>query len=469
MRTCWSIRWAVVAAILLCTLVHAESGDTDRQFGTNGITLVDFTPVSGAPAHTFDAATAVDAQGRVWAVASVQGSAGFGLGLARLTRNGKLDATFGSGGRIYVAAPAGLFYSIIGLRIGADDKVYAAYSQGSGAGVVWNVCRIEENGSFDPTFFGGCATPVPAAGAMGTDLQINPNDSSIWVLGSAYDTMTSRYFGELVVLGATSGSQAIDAAEHTYSYQPTKAVFDSTGTLYFTGTVTTSGNQNVMLGAFSINNGFIQSSKLSELQFDVGGTLTDQGHCIAMTENNEILVGAGVDAGNGSIQWASAKFQNTSGYPLDATYGNAGKTVETILNTLYDNTNEPDFTINGCSRSAEGALNLIGAYSFNDPVTTSTTTALAMHRLHPDGSPDQNFGGDGVVPGIPYGIAYAGTVLDYLRAPNNGQHRDVPVTITPYGGTLVVGAISTRIASNSDSDLVIARVYGDGIFNGDFD
>lgn len=366
---------AFLSMTFVCAGVHAgslnpNSGDADPSFCTNGISIVDFTPVSGAPGASYQPYTAVDPQGRVWVAASVAGASHSGLGLARLTRNGQLDTSFGSGGRVFVAAPSMTSYNTIGLRIANDGKVYVAYSTGGGVNLLWHVCRVAANGSFDAAFFGGCATAAPPATAIAVDLIINPSGGSPWLLGSYADSGTNTRAPTVAQFDVASS--VVRTANFPVAFQnvdPMAGAFNFAGSLFFTGSsygTGTTPNKDVILGYIGANGSDFAYQLLTSVAFDVGGNLEDVGRCLAILPDG-YLIGATVASNGFGQAWGTAKVSNSTGYPMDTTYAGGSGKQSSLLGDPEFRPSDNNAPLNACQVGLDGAFNLAGAFILNDP------------------------------------------------------------------------------------------------------
>jgi len=101
---------------------QAAAGDLDSRFGNGGVAVTDFS-------QTDDYAYAVTVQpdGRI----IVSGQSGIypdlHTALARYTRNGRLDSTFGTGGKVAVTLDPGGDY-LDALVLQSDGKIVGAGS-----------------------------------------------------------------------------------------------------------------------------------------------------------------------------------------------------------------------------------------------------------------------------------------------------------------------------------------------------
>ena len=120
-------------------MVLAQAGHLDRTFGTNGIFTLSL-------ANSQANAVALQSDGKI----VVAGQLGNKSGLIRLSTNGSLDNTFGSGGVVVVNHFGGdINQVIIGMAIQSDGKIVAA---ATGVPQGGQVARFNTNGTLDTTF-----------------------------------------------------------------------------------------------------------------------------------------------------------------------------------------------------------------------------------------------------------------------------------------------------------------------------
>ena len=463
--------------------LNANSGDVDPSFGSNGVALIDFSPVAGSGAWTsasLPVATAIDAGGRIWAATTIFGTGNSGLGLARLTRNGQLDTSFGTGGLKYVPTTGA---ELFGLRIGKDGKVYVAYKTGDGANILWYACRVTDNGSFDPSFFGGCAGAGAPNNADARDFLISPYDGSVWVLGSYFDAGASTRSATVAEFDVIDGVVRTASFPVSSNIDPMAGAFDLVrGALHFTGgyRATAGSDSDMVLGSIFLSGNQFTYSIDTSVAFNVGGSLEDIGRCmVVLPDGYDFLIGGTVASGSGpggGLQWGSAKLITTGAtYQLDTSYGNGGKMSYAVADPEFRYNDDANLSINACDLGSDGALNAVGGFFLNDPPPGPNTpaAAVAIVRSQSNGSADASFGGGYVVPGIYYSLPYAGTALDYLRPltearPRNDQAWSISARV-PNTGSLIVGAASQRTDGSSKADIAVMRVFADDIFNAGFE
>ena len=139
---------AVIAMLVSTSLigrVEAAAGDLDTTFDLDGIAVTDFGPNS-APTSI-----AIQADGK----ALVAGSSNLDFALVRYNTDGKLDQSFGVGGK--VTTDFGGTEVCMGIAIRPDGRIVLAGraypSDGSGSNIA--LARYKVDGSLDTTFGSG--------------------------------------------------------------------------------------------------------------------------------------------------------------------------------------------------------------------------------------------------------------------------------------------------------------------------
>jgi len=137
------VAFTIAVSMLAPQLAQAAAGDLDLRFGNGGVVTTDFS-------QTDDLAfgVAVQPDGKI----VVSGQSGIypdlHSALARYNRNGRLDSTFGTGGKVVVTFDSSSDY-LYAPVIQSDGKIVAA---GSTRGTAFLLARFNADGSLDQTF-----------------------------------------------------------------------------------------------------------------------------------------------------------------------------------------------------------------------------------------------------------------------------------------------------------------------------
>src|SRR5205814_1631860 len=122
---------------------RAAAGDLDSRFGNGGIASTDFSQT-----EDYALAARMQSDGRVILTGQSGIYPNLHSALIRYTRNGRLDSTFGAGGKVVVAFDSNTDY-IRALALQGDGKIVTA---GSASGTAFLVARFNADGSLDPSF-----------------------------------------------------------------------------------------------------------------------------------------------------------------------------------------------------------------------------------------------------------------------------------------------------------------------------
>jgi uncharacterized delta-60 repeat protein len=148
---------------------YTENGLLDTTFGTDGEILTRFYP--GSNGSSLANAVAVDAQGNILVAGGVENPNNSAFGLARYTSSGALDTSFGGNSGVPGLAVAFNGGTANAIAIQPDGAIVVAGNGGSGLGVA----RFSSTGSLDATFGTGGAVSTPITAATGVALDGNGN------------------------------------------------------------------------------------------------------------------------------------------------------------------------------------------------------------------------------------------------------------------------------------------------------
>jgi uncharacterized delta-60 repeat protein len=127
---------------------HLPDGSLDPGFGTGGRVTTSFS----AGGSSLGQAVALQRDGKIL-VGGTANRAGQpeNFALARYLRDGRPDATFGSGGRVTTSIGSGNDV-VYALALQADGRILAAGSRKNGGADGFALARYRPNGTLDPTF-----------------------------------------------------------------------------------------------------------------------------------------------------------------------------------------------------------------------------------------------------------------------------------------------------------------------------
>lgn len=181
-----SIAVAVLGAVVALGMPAAAlPGDTDPTFSNDGRTVVDIPP--------WTQGMAVAMQGTKIVVGGTRDTPTGDMVIARLTKRGALDTTFGKGGIVRVAA-SGEGDWLEDLVVAPDGRIVAVGGAMVAGSSRFLVVRLTVDGRLDPTFGGdGIVTTVLAGREGSAETVTLLPDGRVVVAGAASDLTTTSF------------------------------------------------------------------------------------------------------------------------------------------------------------------------------------------------------------------------------------------------------------------------------------
>ncbi len=319
---------------------YNADGSLDTTFGTNGVVETDFYGgQDDINAIVFTADHKIDAVGQAYYAKGK--NAGEQIGVARYNTNGTLDTTFGSGGKVTIAASTSYKYNanegISAFLDPAGDLVILGSWQGTKWGSIYtppfyggsSMVRLSTNGSLDTSFGnGGIVTTTAGWNAfrlqptgstykidvVGTDsngkealLQFNAN-------GSADGTFGNK--GEVVLGGGGFSNQ------NWIAFEPDGGFVGVSSNTYNVFTIT----RYSAAGSVVFENVVNVTALLPPGTYPAGFDL----QTLAVDPSGRILLGGGVFDNSYGGNTNSALLRLDSSGNLDTTFGNGGLVVQPV-------------------------------------------------------------------------------------------------------------------------------------------
>jgi uncharacterized delta-60 repeat protein len=179
-----------LALMLASGTTLAAAGSLDPNFGDGGKVLTGFGPYSSEEAHD----VVVQPDGRILAAGIRQGARGYDFALARYRRDGSLDKTFGSDGRVTTDFSG--YGSANALVIQPNGKIVVAGHGVDSSFADFALARYDTDGSLDKTFGDGdgkVTTDVGPGHDVAQDLVLKPNGR---LVAAGYSAKTTGRFSE---------------------------------------------------------------------------------------------------------------------------------------------------------------------------------------------------------------------------------------------------------------------------------
>lgn len=388
-----------VLAILFAAQAAAatRNGDLDRNFGIDGVQIVDFDTRS----VVFGLAIAPD--GRIVLGGTVDAGLATSqdFAAARLLADGSIDASFSFDGRTTVAVGAGAVYDqVFNALVQSDGKIVligdAALSDAPGATTDIALVRLNVDGNLDTSFsgdgkafvdFGLSATPHDRA----LDAVQLP-DGKLIVVGSAEITGEDTDFAVVKLNVDGSRDTTFDGdgrvtirfdLDPTYRTETASSVaVDRNGRILVAGAAEKSEGSFDFAVARLLPNGQLDNNFGGDgrvtIAFDIGGNLDDQTlEMLVAPDDSVYLTGAATDEGYDA---GVAKLLPDG--TLDTGFGGDGR-----VTVPFDFGGNNLDIFYGAALQPDGALVLAGYIEVDD-----SNSDMAFVRLLPDGELDPDFG-----------------------------------------------------------------------------
>jgi uncharacterized delta-60 repeat protein len=301
---------------------YRRDGTLDRTFGTGGRVTTDF---GGGEQAT---ALVVQADGKLVAAGLTHTDAGEDFALARYRRDGTLDPNFGVGGKVTTDFAGGAD-AALALVVQADGKLVAAGLMNDGtADADFALARYRPNGTLDPSFGTG-GRVVTDLGAYDVAHALVVQDGRLVAAGLTFtgDFATGNFalarYRQDGTLDPSFGSGGKVTTDFAGSFDEARALVVQDGKLVAGGTAFTGTTSDFALARYR------QDGTLDPT-FGTGGKVTTDvsrgafgGDDLisALAVQDGKLVAAGF-AFPGTFDFALARYRQ--GGALDATFGTGG-------------------------------------------------------------------------------------------------------------------------------------------------
>ena len=392
-----------------------SDGTLDSSFGADGNS--DGTPDGvvnlDLGTSSDDAkAVAIQADGKIVVAGNSTPTGGSSnVVLARLDKNGKLDATFGADGNVD-GTPDGVVQVSFGngddavdaIAIQADGKIVVAGDTTSNTGGSQNmvVARVNANGSLDATFGAGTADGTPD-GVVSISLGAGNDEAK---------AVAIQANGKIVIAGNTVGSDD--------SSNIAVARLNSDGSLDVTfGAGNADGTQDGVV-AISLSNG------------------DDKAKAVALQADGKILVGGVTVAADNSSNVAVARLNSDGTADVNFGAGTADGTPDGSVSVSFG---AGDDKLKGLVVQTDGKILIAGS---NTAADGSSNAVVA--RLNSNGALDSSFGEDSS-DGTPNGVVSISL--------GSGDDSAEALALQADGKILIAG---DHVASDGSSNIFVARL-----------
>src|SRR6266487_636959 len=319
----------LVTIVLPAVPARAVSGGTlDPTFGSGGKLLTDF----GGQEMAYG--VRVQADGKIVAAGFSNTDGNHDFALARYDRDGTLDPTFGTGGKVLTdVSGAGSYDEARAVAVEPDGKILAAGSSDAGGSTDFAVVRYDGDGTLDPTFGAGGQVLTDLGGAGRYDgayaVAVEPDGKILAAgfsdAGGSTDFAVVRYDGDGTLDPAfgAGGQVLTNFGGSDYAYA---VAVQGDGKVVAAGSSDAGGSTDFALVRYN-NDGSLDGrfGGGGKVLTDVGGGSNDVALAVAVQADGKIMAAGG----SGSVRtadFALARYNDDG--TLDGRFG-AGGTVST--------------------------------------------------------------------------------------------------------------------------------------------
>jgi uncharacterized delta-60 repeat protein len=375
-------RQAVATGAVTVT-VRGTPGSVDTSFGGGPAV----TPVANSEDYAH--AVAVQPDGKVVTAGTTAISTGTVVALTRHLRDGGLDPSFGTGGKVITQVGA-RGDSARAVTVQADGKiVVAGWTDATGTDSNFLVLRYRGDGTLDPDFADGGRFVLPIGAGNGTDraFAVAVQDDGRIVVGGTTLTGTSTTGQDFALVRLLADGQ-LDTGFGQGGKVVTPMQTHSGGDVVYALALPVIGGQQRIL-AVGGEGDFMAARYLPngtlDTAFGAGGKVVGMFRSNIGAARSVALLPGGRMVLAGGVLNDFAAAQLTQEGALDPTFGQGGLVTVAVSAQNWDNAT-------AVARQADGKL-LLGGWSYRANSSAGDFVAL---RLLPGGALDTMFGEDGI-------------------------------------------------------------------------
>ncbi len=362
----------------LTVTVRGPAGSLDTSFGADGISK---TPIGQAEDYGY--AAAVQSDGKVILVGSVKGPNFEDFGIARFTRDGALDPTFGADGKVVVDF-AGAADIARAVAVQADGKIVVAGGTSvTGDAERFGLLRLNANGSLDSSFGTGgkLTTAFSGSGADRANALLIQPDGKIVAGGQASFFRNSADSGVDFAVARYLPSGAADSSFGTAGQVTTAmSTFGGSDKIF---ALALQGDRIVAAGGDVFQVARYSAAGVLDSTFGTGGKVNavfpgSSGAMAVQVDAQQRLVIGGQEQMNTAVVRLSANGT------LDSSFGSGGKTVLKLNPSNWNVTT-------GVAVQTDGKI-VTGSWVYEGNTSNDN---FAVTRLNANGQVDTAFGTNG--------------------------------------------------------------------------
>ena len=293
---------------------YNKDGSLDNSFGNGGKVVVDF-------GGNDDLASAVTLQGGKIVVVGYTSpdDNNFSFALARLESNGKLDKSFGNGGKVVVGFNDG--YDFADAVTTTSDKIVVAGSTQAGTGGDnFVVARFNNNGALDTTFGSGGKVVTDFAGGFDAANGVAMMGDSILAAGYVQEPTGSDFglvrYTKTGALDTTFGQGGKTTTDFGHGDDYGHSVSVNGDRILVVGSASNGSDQDFAAAVYT-KNGVLDPSFSGNGKATIAGAGDDEAFGGALANDGSVVAGGASNGAFAVARWTKAG-------AIDSTFGNGG-------------------------------------------------------------------------------------------------------------------------------------------------
>ena len=335
---------------------YNPDGSLDTGFGSSGKVT---TPVASSTSDDRIRDVAVREDGRIVAVGSTYVDTFPVFAMACYNSAGSLDATFGDGGKVTTHFAGSIADQARGVTLQGDKIVVTGRSNASASDNAFAVARYHADGRLDASFgSGGLVTTSVGMldGAWDVVVQEVGGGDKILVVGPADDATMLRYNDD-GTLDTSFGGDGIVTSDYQNSHELPRGVAVEGNRIFVASQVSFGNQSDFAVSCYEAVTGGLDTSFGNNgwATADFGsGDAQDCAEGLAVDPDGKVVL-AGRSSPDGDGDWALALARFDAAGNLDSTFGSNGK----VLSDIRLGTDDYAYDAAG-SREGDGKIVVIG-------------------------------------------------------------------------------------------------------------
>jgi uncharacterized delta-60 repeat protein len=307
----------------MAAVVNAAPGDLDSSFGTGGKVITDI----GSGSEDISSAVGIAASNKPVVIGTTNANGSDDFVVVRYKKNGTLDTSFGTGGKVLTDFGSGSEDITLGGIVEQNGKIVAVgFSNKLNNNLDFATARYNKDGSLDSSFGSGGMVLTDFGGGDAATGVISVGGGKLVVVGGASGDFAIVRYNKNGTLDTSFGTGGKVTTNLGGSNDTAEAVVQQSD-----GKIVVAGHSNAVNKAADFAVVRYNRNGSLDMSFGTGGmVLTDFGGndiptSVVLAAKGKIVVGGNTDAGDPNGNIAFARYNKNGS--LDTSFGTGGKVL----------------------------------------------------------------------------------------------------------------------------------------------